>query len=108
MGRRPFYLLSWPAAIVAIVASVGAHIDASRAAAAAAEVASSFPGMEGDPFEYLFRWYLMESRRMSAFAVALIVTASVSWTCSIIRREPGLRSPPLVLILIAAVVLLLV
>ena len=101
MRQRPLYLITILFLIVANSAGLLALSTASRAALSTARATAA-------ELDHDHREVFNESRQLvgqhgqiAAFAFGAFLFSIISWTGSGLRREPGLQSIPLVLMILA-------
>jgi hypothetical protein len=104
---RPFYLLACVLAIVAVVVSGVSKKYAGRAAMAAAQAAGAHSPEEREALHSAAHLAADQSDRLSSTAAAASVLAMGAWVCSLWRREGGLQSVPLLLVVVAILLQLL-
>lgn len=101
MSNRPFYLL----AIMFFLASLLTGIAAQTKAAQVAKFAAVASSVDGDDdrlvFRRLSRRFLADYREVAITSLAVLVAGVVAWIVSCRRRESGLQSIPLLLMIFA-------
>ncbi len=107
MRTRPFYLLTCVLAIAAVVVSGASKEYAGRAARAAARAAASDSPEEREALQSAAHLAADQSGGLSIAAAAALVLAIGTWVCSLWRREGGLQSVPLLLLVVAVLIQLL-
>lgn len=107
MRTHPFYLLTCALAVVAGLVAVASKVDAGRAARAAAKAVASHSPEEREALHSVAHWYAGQSDRLSRVAAVVFVLAVGGWACSLRRREHGLQSVPLLLLVLAVLLQLL-
>jgi hypothetical protein len=104
---RPFYLLTCVLAIVAVVVSGVSKEYAGRAAMATAHAAASHLPEEREALHSAAHLAADQSGRLSTVAAAAFAVAIGAWVCSLWRREGGLQSVPLALLVLAVLMQML-
>lgn len=106
MSNRRFYLLASVLFLVSLALSTWAQSKASQAARFAA-ISAAADEEDREVYRNLSRLYAAEFSQSIRMSVAFLATGVVAWTVSNRRREPGLQSIPLVLMIVTIVIHLL-
>lgn len=107
MRTRPFYLLACALAMVAIVVEGASKPYAAKAAKAAARAAESHVPEDREALHLVACYSAAQADRLSLVAVVALVVAVGGWICSLLRRERGWQSIPLLLLLLAGLLQLI-
>lgn len=101
MSKRPFYLLAIVCFLVSLLTSIEAQTKASQAARFAAIAASSDNDDDRLAFRSLSRRSLAGFSQIMTTSLAVLVAGVITWIISSRRRESGLQSIPLLLMIFA-------
>lgn len=101
MRTRPFYLLACALAVAAILLEGAAKQHAVRAARAAAYAAQSQASTEREMLQSVARVDASEYGHFSGVAAISLILGLGAWASSLWRRERGLQSIPLALLVFA-------
>jgi hypothetical protein len=107
MRSPPFYFLTCALAVVAAVVAVASQVDAGRAAGTAAKAAEARSPEDREALQSVVHSYVSRANCLSRVAAAVFVLALGGWAFSLLRREPGWQSIPLLLLCLAGLLQLL-
>jgi hypothetical protein len=107
MRSRPFYVVTCALAVAAVVLTGASKVVAGRVATSAARATEAHTGEEREALRAAAHVYAARSDLLWGVAAVAFVSAIVGWGCSLWRREGGLQSVPLVLLIFAGLLQLL-
>ena len=107
MTKRPFYLLTLMLFVVSLLMGIAAQTSASRAAKFAAIATAANDEEDRQVFRTLSRIYATEFGPLMTTSLAILACGVAAWIFSRRRRESGLQSVPLVLMIVTFIVQLL-
>jgi hypothetical protein len=101
MSKRPFYLLAIMFFLASLLTGIAAQTKAAQAARFAAVASSVDDDDDRLVFRSLSRRFLAEYREVAITSLAVLAAGVVAWIVSSRRRESGLQSIPLLLMIFA-------